>query len=167
LFPRVRDEPVERFEMRLSPIAKGPDMVLDAAPHVLSVIWALVGPGEVASPRARFGSGGRELAVEFAYHHAAGVTSVRCALITCEEQPRPAWYGVNGRLAERAIEMPDYRLRLRARDGSGELPLPDPLPLHVRAFVNDVRRGATTDVPRLVASVTHLAVLHNAASRAL
>jgi predicted dehydrogenase len=168
LFPELQRETIERFEMRLSPTAQGPDMVPDAAPHVLSMIWALVGAGEVASPSARFGAGGRGLTLDFAYYHAAGVTSVKCDFVTCEEQPRPAWYGVNGSIAERVIEMPGYRMRLRARDGSaGDVPLPDPLPLHVRAFVEDVRRGAAVDVLRLVASVTQLAVLHEAARRAL
>ncbi|MEP1596296.1 MAG: Gfo/Idh/MocA family oxidoreductase, partial [Halieaceae bacterium] len=39
-------ENIDTFNMRLSPISLGPVMVPDAAPHFLSLLQALVGPGE-------------------------------------------------------------------------------------------------------------------------
>ena len=162
LIPRVQGRPIERFQMRLSPIAHGPDMVLDAAPHMVSMLWALAGAGEIAAPRAQFGADGRELTLDFDYRHASGNIAVACHFGTCEQQPRPAWYAINGHIAERRIEMPGYRMHLRRHDGAGELPLPDPLALHVRSFVDDVRHQAATDRQRLVQSVTHLATLYEA-----
>ena len=163
LFPQAGREPVERFEMRLSPIAQGPDMVLDAAPHIVSMLWALAGAGEIVAPQARCGVGGRELTLDFEYRHVLGSIAVACRFGTCERQPRPAWYAINGHVAERRIEMPGYRMHLRRRDGEGELRLPDPLALHLRSFVDDVRHQAATDRQRLVQSVRHLATLYEAA----
>ena len=173
LFPQAAVAPVERFEMRLSPISSGPEMVPDAMPHVLSMVWALVkDPGEIASPKAAFGDGGRELTVDFDYCHPRGVTRVNARFVTCVEQPRPAWYGINGRLAERKIDMTaGYAMRLVDRhDETGRgVALPDPLPMLVRQFIAELRGGP--DVfnesrrrqmrrERLIGSVTQMATLY-------
>ena len=177
LFPQSAAEPLERFEMRLSPIASGPDMVLDAMPHVLSMVWALTkAPGEIGSARAVFGDGGRELTVDFDYVVGSGSTRVTARFVTCPEQPRPAWYGINGRIAERKIDMTaGYAMRLVAGHGEGgrSVALPDPLPMHVRQFVDELRgeRGLVNQNrrqdarrERLIGSVTQLATL-NAVAR--
>jgi hypothetical protein len=173
LFPQTAVEPFERFEMRLSPISSGPEMVPDAMPHVLSMVWALMKEsGEIASPKAAFGNGGRELTVDFDYRHRRGVTGVTARFVTCPEQPRPAWYGINGRVAERKLDMTGgYAMRLvdRHDEGGRGVALPDPLPMLVRQFVGELRDGP--DVfnesrrrhmrrERLIASVTQLATLY-------
>jgi len=168
LFPQTAAEPFERFEMRLSPISTGPDMVPDAMPHVLSMIWAVLkDPGEIASPKAIFGRGGRELTVDFDYRHALGVTRVTARFVTCPEQPRPAWYAINGRRAERKIDLTaGYAMTLAGMHD--EVPLPDPLPMLVRQFVGEVRgergpfktRRKEMRRERLIGSVTQLATLY-------
>jgi predicted dehydrogenase len=173
LFPQAAAEPLERFEMRLSPISSGPEMVPDAMPHVLSMMWALVKePGEIASPKAAFGNGSRELTVDFDYRHPRGVTQVTARFVTCPEQPRPAWYGINGRVAERKIDMTaGYAMRLvdRHDEGGRSVALPDPLPMLVQQFVRELRAGqGTFNEPRrrhmrrerLINSVTQLATLY-------
>jgi len=52
LFPEERGKPLRRFTMELGPISRGHGMVLDAAPHAISMIQALAGPGRVDSPSA-------------------------------------------------------------------------------------------------------------------
>ena len=37
---------IDSFRMRLSPISIGPDMVTDSAPHFISMLQALLGPGD-------------------------------------------------------------------------------------------------------------------------
>jgi hypothetical protein len=179
LFPQTAAEPLERFEMRLSPIASGRDMVLDAMPHVLSMVWALIkAPGEIEKPRAVFGDDGRELTVDFEYRLGSGLTRVTARFMTCPEQPRPAWYGINGRVAERKIDMSaGYAMRLISGHDPGgrSVALPDPLPMHVRQFVDEVRgqtgllnRSGRDDArrERLIGSVTQLATLYATACRA-
>ena len=173
LFPQTAAEPIERFEMRLSPISSGLDMVPDAMPHVLSMIWALIkDPGEIASPKAVFCDGGRKLTVDFDYRRPSGVTRVTARFVTCPEQPRPAWYGINRRVAERKIDMTGgYEMRLAAGhdEGGRGVALPDPLPLLVRQFLGELRGGQGTfnesrrrhmRRERLIASVTQLATLY-------
>jgi predicted dehydrogenase len=163
LFPVARDEPVQRFEMRMSPISPGTGMVIDSAPHFISMLWALAGPGKIVSTVADFGPDGRTLTLRLEYHHRCGVIRATFQAVTCEQQPRPAWFGINDRIAERRVEMPSYQMRLEAREGGASVPLPDPLALHVRAFLEATRRGAVTERQRLIESVTNLATLHDAA----
>lgn len=178
LFPQTTGEPIERFEMRLSPTATGPEMVLDAGPHVLSVVWGLVKSGDISSPKGVFDTSGRDLSLDFDYRHASGVIRVVCRFVTCPDQPRPAWYGINGRVAERKIDMAaGYAMRLVAGQDAGgrSVPLPDPLPMHVRAFAEEIRDGAgqlgrgdatAKRRERLIGSVTQLATLYAAARTA-
>jgi len=178
LFPQSAAEPPERFEMRLSPIASGPDMVLDAMPHVLSMVWALTkASGEIDAARAAFDDGGRELTVDFDYRVGSRTMRVTAQFVTCPEQPRPAWYGINGRIAERKIDMTaGYAMRLVAGHDAGgrSVALPDPLPMHVRQFVDEVRgerglfsqeRRQALHRERLINSVTDLAALYSVACR--
>jgi hypothetical protein len=179
LFPQTAAEPFERFEMRLSPISNGPEMVPDAMPHVLSMVWELVKePGQIASPKAAFGDGDRELTVDFDYRHPSGLTRVTARFVTCPEQPRPAWYGINGRVAERKIDMTgSYAMRLvdRHDEGGRGVALPDPLPMLVRQFVEELRGGPGMfnesrrrhmRRERLISSVTQLATLYAVAREA-
>jgi hypothetical protein len=148
-------------------------------PHVLSMIWALTkAPSEISRVEAVFSDDGRELMVDFDYRVGSGSTRVTARFVTCPEQPRPAWYGINGRIAERKIDMTaGYAMRLVAGHGEGgrSVALPDPLPMHVRQFVDEVRgerglfnqeRRQALHRERLIRSVTHLATLYAAACRA-
>lgn len=116
-------EGVETFEMRLSPISRGPDRVLDSAPHPLSILEALVGGGVVQAATARFeGEDDERLTLEFQYVHAHGRVACRLHLVQSEDVPRTAWYAVNGRAAHRRIVQPGYRTVFDARPlvGRGE-----------------------------------------------
>lgn len=178
LFPLEATQQVDRFEMRLSPVGMGPDMVLDAMPHVLSMLWALLkSPREIARPKAVFSDGGRALTMEFAYRYGSGTTQVTAQFVTCVEQPRPAWYAINGYRAERKIDMSEgYAMQLVAgpEDGGRSVCLPDPLPMQVRQFVEELRgrkivSGGDRQVARrerLISSVVHLATLYATAREA-
>ena len=38
---------IERFDMRLSPLCSGKEMIIDSVPHALSVLFCKCGPGEI------------------------------------------------------------------------------------------------------------------------
>ena len=157
--------PVRRFEMLLSPIRSGQDMVVDGAPHLISMLAALLGPGRARDIRATWNGagegsagpsagGGTSLDLALGYEHARGTTQVLLRLRQCPQQPRPAGYGIDGAWAERQVSQPGYRMAL-AGAGRSEA-LHDPLDLCVAAFVAAVARGEATDGQTLVESLAIL-----------
>lgn len=162
LHPGRESAPVTRFEMWLSPIVKGPRMVLDSASHPLSVLEALVGPGEVENARAVFaGADQSRVRLTFSFVHAGGAVEACLRLAVHADPPRPAGYAVNGRSAERRIELPAYRIYFESEGRRTEVD--DPIPQLVRDFVSRVRAGAATDREGLVRGMRGLVRLMRAA----
>ena len=154
---------IQHFAMLLSPTRLGPAMVPDAAPHVLSMLEALVGPGDVLAAVARYPeAGGREVRLEFRYRHATGEVQVEGRFVTTEHRPRPAAYAVDGRWVERHIQLPSYQISFRA-DGR-EVEVEDPLRQLVRRFLERLSAGETVDVERLGTGMRNLALLARAAA---
>ncbi len=158
LWPDARRGPIERFEMRLSPITRGPRMLLDSLSHPISLIQALVGPGEIEEPRAWFASDERsDMELRFRYRHATGSTDLHCRFTTCPEPPRPASYSINGYTADRDVELPDYRILFR--DGDRKVPVEDPVRLLVTDFLGRVERSEAPNRSELVDGIRHLETL--------
>ena len=100
LYPEVKEQPVERFEMLMGPAASGINMVIDSLPHVLSMVHCLTGIGEVQNPRADH-KNPEQMKVSFEYWHAAGRLDVAVDLVRTPESPRPAGYAINGHAVRR------------------------------------------------------------------
>jgi len=151
LHPDLAGAAVEQFEMRLSPISSGLDMVPDAVPHFISMIRALVGTQPTAREQwhvrgvnARFVNGDpRRLIIECDVFHARGATRATLHLETCPQRPRPAWYAINGARVEREVELTGYRQFFRS--SKSRLPLPDPTGLLVGRFLADIAARRLTD----------------------
>ena len=156
LHPDLPAGPPQHFHMWLAPNSRGTTMVADSASHLLSMLHALAGPGELRDVEIELeapSEGSEEalpeaLTLRAAYHHGAGACQVRFDLRRCAEVPRPAGYAIDGREAHRRVAMPDYRLSFAAPRGAS-VPLPDPLTASVEAFVHAVRAGGGFD-PRCV-----------------
>ncbi len=163
LHPRAEAGGLRSVEMLLSPITTGSAMIVDAAPHLLSLLHATVGRGTLhdISVRGLSGEDSAVLDLSFVYRHAAGETRASLALRRCAEPPRPAGYALNGCWAERQVSLPDYAMALAA-EGRSE-PLPDPLDAKVAGFVARVASGEPTDVEGLVESLAQLRDLVGAA----
>ena len=176
LHPQAEKGGVRTFSMRLSPRGDVPGalperlrrerLVIDAAPHALSLLQALVGHGRVegasasapaAAPAAAGGPPLAALDLRFTWRSAQLATRVELALRQCPEQPRPAGYAINGAWADREVDLPAYAMSLVARETPArKLPLPDPLDAHVADFVAGVAAGRRTDVEALVESLAAL-----------
>ncbi len=131
---------IERFTMRLSPISIGEDMITDSAPHFISLLQALAGPGDcldVTIERA-----GRQLSLNCRYEHQGGAIAATLLLETCAQRPRPAWYQVNSLRADRAIQLPEYTQSLT--HGERSVTLEDPLHCVTAQFIDDLKAGKTT-----------------------
>lgn len=176
LHPQAEKGGVRSFSMHLSPRGDAPGsqpgrvgrehLVIDAAPHALSLLRALVGPGRVEgasasapAPAPAIGGGPALAALDlrFTWRTAELATRVELTLRQCPEQPRPAGYAINGAWADREVELPSYAMSLVSRESPARrVPLPDPLDAHVADFVAGVAAGRRTDVEALVESLAAL-----------
>ena len=160
LYPDIALEAkhIERFEMRFSPASTGSRMVVDSAPHLLSMLSRLLGTGDIAGGIARYSDSSREvLMLSFDYHHAQGSTAVALVLKHHAGQPRPAGYSINGRSVERHVKMPDYLLSFAAQDQT--IPIKDPLTQSVETFVESVRHKKPNPKRVIAAGMKHLCQL--------
>ena len=161
IHPEARTGPIESFEMLLSPISRGPRMLIDSLSHPISLLQALVGPGFVENAEARYGASGRDdMTLEFEYRHAHGTTRSSVHLHTCPEPPRPAGFTINGHQIRREIDLPDYELYFS--NGDRRVPVEDPVKLLVADFLQRVEQRRSDDRRLLVESVVNLETLHAA-----
>lgn len=161
LFPREKNKTVATFEMALSPIRPGPDMVLDAAPHLLSMLFELVGHGEIQAPASSFSNDKHELTMSFKYKHKTGITAVNFRAAVCEQIPRPASYCINGHTVSREIELPDYSIWFQGN--AQRIPVTDPLNLLAAEYLNKINNKTPADRESLVASIEALGILYKSA----
>ncbi|MFQ6022008.1 MAG: Gfo/Idh/MocA family protein [Acidiferrobacterales bacterium] len=170
LHPRAYGEgrPIEHFAMWLSPARSGAAMVVDAGPHLVSMLQALLGPGSLHKIQAQFQDlpelgerAGLSLTCVYKYMH--GQTNVEFRLTRCPELPRPAGYSVNGFGAERQVELPNYVISF-VNNGK-RIPVRDPLAVCVEDFVGSVQAGRHPDRTHVVDAMTQLHQLVVAAER--
>lgn len=155
----IAQRPPERFAMWLSPTSGGRQMLVDSAPHLLSMLYALAGAGEIGQIRAEYNDmpqyGARSaMQLSFIYRHSQGVTEVEFKLSRCAQPPRPAGYSVNGFGVQRHIELPGYLLSFSANGDS--VPVPDPLAAAVADFVRSLKRGSAPDRTNIVDGMMQL-----------
>jgi len=159
IYPEQKDQPVSNFEMTLSPIRPGPDMVLDAAPHIISMLQALVGDGSIENIKSGFTENEKSLVLDFDYKQTAGAnTRVKFRTTVCEDIPRPASYGINGHVIAREIELPDYNIWFQGKDK--RIPASDPLNLLVADFLANIKNKNPVDYQALITSITALDMLY-------
>jgi len=154
LYPEVKGQPVERFEMLMGPAASGINMVIDSLPHVLSMVHCLTGIGKIQNSRAA-SKNPEQMRVSFEYRHAAGCLEVTVDLVQTPESPRPAGYAINGHAVRRTIQLPEYQMMFSDASGKQAL-LEDPLKKRVRNFLADLESGQPTNKKQMIASMIDL-----------
>ena len=157
LYPEVKGQPAERFDMLLGPVSTGINMAIDALPHVLSMVHWLIGVGEVMNPRAAY-KNPKHLTVSFDYLHTQGRVEVGVDLVQSPESPRPAGYAINGHDVRRSIQLPEYQMMFTDESGK-QVTVEDPLKKLVRHTLADLENGKPTDKKQLIASMIDLKVL--------
>lgn len=162
LHPEARGVRPRSFGMWLAPMTTGADAVVDAGSHLISMLQALLGPGQLAEVTVVHEAPDR-VRVTLDYAHAAGTTAAELLLTRCHEPPRPAGYRLDGRPIERRIDMPSYRFSFEA-DGR-TVPVRDPLAASVEDFVTSVATGRRPDRAALVQGMTQLQALVRAAEQ--
>lgn len=145
-----------RFEMWLSPTGQGPGMVADSASHLISMLQALAGGGEMEDIEITWGDhpGGAHLTLRFTYRHERGTLRTVLRLDRCAEAPRPAGYSIDGHPVERRVILPQYALFLEYN--RTRIALHDPLADCVAEIVEAVHAGTPTHRERLVSGMVQL-----------
>jgi hypothetical protein len=142
LYPEEAPQPVRSLAMRLSPASPGRAMVEDSLSHVISMLQALVPLTAAAEIRSVVqsdaGARAERNLVRFEIADGNGTVAVELHLQCCPQQPRPAWYAVNGRRLERRIGA-NYEISFAADDGR-VVNVQDPLGLLVYGFVANLKR---------------------------
>ena len=136
----VNPETAETFSIRLSPVVSGLEMIPDAVPHALSILYRVFGAGEIQHLSIRADGGKTDaMTIDFRYTSACGFCQSRVELVQTLRQPRDFAYGFNGRIARRAIDSTNYRISFVYEDRA--VPVQDPLELSVRDFLAAVREN--------------------------
>lgn len=155
-----QQSPVETFSMWLSPQSTGKDMIIDAVPHALSMLYALFGAGRIQDLRCDSPSNDpdRDLQIIFDYLHATGDCTVSLGLNSTDALPKPAAYAINQQRVDRHVELPDYLISLRSSDK--QVPIVDPLMCSVKNFLGSIHSGCGVDETALVDGMEHLVQIY-------
>ena len=124
------------FYMRLSPIDSGREMLLDAVPHAMSVLYSVLGEGEVRN--ARIVRHPDRMIVEGSYINEGQHCAITIELIQEAHQPREFSFGFNDKVVRRVVDMENYDIYFSYKNVT--VPVPDPLELSVCDFIGAVNR---------------------------
>ena len=117
LYPQLKNQQtIESFSMWLAPQSQGSTMIIDAVPHLLSMLYSLVGNGKINNIESNYHAAdeNQDLQIEFDYLHALGDTRVSISLISSNTTPKPAAYAINDLRVDRHVELPNYLISLHA-----------------------------------------------------
>ncbi len=167
LYPDLKKQPITEFEMILSPIRPGPNMVLDTSSHLMSMLYALAGNGKILKQKLGFtNKTQRQMALTFEYQHAGDVNiTVNFTANVCEESPRPASYSINGHNLSRRIVLPGYGIWFDGNDKSVEAI--DPLNLLVADFIKKIDDKCMIDRQAIIGDIEALELLNKTALNTL
>ncbi len=112
LFPDADLARIDTFEMGMCPPAPGIAMIPEAAPHAISFLLALMGPGAIENLKALYEDPAAKsrLILSFAYRHAKGTAVCALRYACTEEYPRPTHVAINGRRMDRVVKLPAYEI---------------------------------------------------------
>jgi len=127
---------VDRFYMRLSPNCTGKEMILEAAPHALSILYACCGSGTLGNLTVQQ-SHDEQLTIQADYHSHNTPISVEIDLIRNEYPPRELSFGFNDTLVKRSIDLDTYDIFFNHAKKIRKIV--DPLKLSVEDFIASVR----------------------------
>ena len=159
LHPQLQGQRVQKVAMGLSPAWPGRTMIEDSLSHVLSLVQGLCDLPPDCLPVAVHQTDASPLAaandVTFRLPLPEGEIEVELQLRLCPQQPRPAWFAVNGCRVDRQLGA-DYAITFAARGRI--VPARDPLHVLVEHCVAAVRSPRPADDARAVAIATRLQI---------
>ena len=123
------------FFVKMSPPFPGRAMIPESVPHALSLLYCLLGVGEIES--LNFDSDGeKEISIKFSYLFETRACDVIIKLISQNLQPRDLSFGLNDKIVSRSLGSEDYEIYFNY--GDKRLRIVDPLSRSVQNFLEAV-----------------------------
>lgn len=164
LYPQQSEkaERIHSFSMWLSPQSTDLSMIIDSAPHLLSMLYVIVGSGRIQNIKSnyKFNKTIKELQINFEYLHAIGDINVNLTLAPTDTMPKPAAYAINNNRVDRHVELRDYLISLRSSDK--QIPIVDPLDCSVRNFISSIYSKSLSDDAAIIDGMVQLAQIYQA-----
>ncbi|MEJ2114635.1 MAG: Gfo/Idh/MocA family oxidoreductase [Gammaproteobacteria bacterium] len=166
LYPQLKiQQTIESFSMWLSPQSLGSTMIIDAVPHLLSMLYSLLGSGKINNIESNYNDINKSgnLQIELDYLHAYGDTRASISLISSDTFPKPAAYAINGLRVDRHVELPDYLISLHSAER--QLPVEDPLVSSIKNYISTIYSKSSSDEVALIDGMTHLTQIFQAVTQ--
>lgn len=125
---------IETFFIKMSPLCFGKDMIPEAVPHALSILYHLCGDGRVEGIEIK--SSEKDMTIEFVYRAKSIFCKVQIIFESKKDQPRDFLFGFNGQVVKRFLDMDAYDMYFCCNDK--KLKIIDPLELSVKNFISAV-----------------------------
>jgi predicted dehydrogenase len=126
-----------RFFIALSPFASGREMISEAVPHALSLLYSVFGKGEIGNPTYESPKE-EEITIKFKYLFGKKDCGVLIKLNRKEGQPREFQFGFNDRIVKRTLNLKNYDIYFNY--GNRKWKIADPLDLSVRDFIRAIEK---------------------------
>ncbi len=126
---------INKFFISTSPISLGKDMIPESVPHALSILYFVLGDGEITNLHLEPDE--EEIMIRFRYRSQITCCDVVINLIRKEHQPRDFFFGFNDRVVRRILDLENYEMYFGYEDK--KVRIRDPLDLSVRDFIEAVR----------------------------
>ena len=155
-------ESINNFSMWLSPQSIKGEMIIDTVPHILSMLYSILGTGKIQNIKSDdiTDSAIQKVIIEFDYLHAFGDTQVAINLTPSDAIPKPAAYAINNNRVDRHVEMPNYLISLCSPEK--KLPVMDPLVCSIKNFISSIYSKTKSDEVALIDGMQHLAQIYRA-----
>jgi len=126
-----------RFFIILCPFASGKEMISEAVPHALSLLYSVLGEGEIRDLIFE-SSREEEMTIRFEYLFGKRDCDVLIKLTKRREQPREFQFGFNDKIVSRSLNLKNYDIYFNY--GIRKYKIADPLDLSVRDFMKAVQK---------------------------
>ena len=133
----LRIEETNTFSIKMSPPFPGREMIPESVPHALSLLYCLLGEGEMEDLRFERLED-QDLNIGFVYRFEEKRCDVTIALAYREEAPRQFSFGLNDKVVSRSLDLEDYAIYFTY--GDKKLRIMDPLQLSVKNFMEAVEK---------------------------
>lgn len=139
------------FIMAMSPPFPGREMIPESVPHALSLLYSLLGVGEIEDLSFESdGEGG--MGIKFCYLFDTRSCDVFIHLTSRETPPRDFSFGLNGKIVSRSLGLKNYEIYFHHEEK--KMKIVDPLELSVTNFLGALERETEP-------FVGYLHILHN------
>jgi len=139
------------FIMAMSPPFPGREMISESVPHALSLLYCLLGVGEIED--LRFESDGeRGMDIKFSYLFDTRSCEVFIRLAYQKTPPRHFSFGLNDKIVSRSLGVENYEIYFHHEEK--KMKIVDPLELSVKNFLGAMERETEP-------FIGYLHILHN------